>query len=1142
MAEYAKMKVKQLQDLLRQRGLPFKNLKKRAMIEALMFDEQERNEDGENNDSVADDVNGVDNIDEVRIIGNSVDNDTQGSVGESEQLTALRLQLEIAKLELQKAQLNQPSNVAAAPLQNAAAKFDLSCLKSRLPSMLPNCDVLSFFTTFERTLQINDVPNELWAKLLPTVLNERAMKLYAQLSVPQCSDYNFVRNVVIDAFKANAETYLHRLQTASRSGTESYKLFLSRLTEYQSFYFQCKEIDTFEKLKEDMILNLFMASLPPSVNDFVKARTPKTANDAACAADLCFAIKGSASSRNKADDKPFNVSRGLKQSGYDREQANGNNAVADVQLGSRDHASLRTSVKEPVLSKPVCFLCKQEGHKKYDCPKKSKNSSKFKGPMCFICGGGHETHDHAGHMSPHQDDRKNQGKHVAAFLPAHQAEFAKRGFMFSVLLNGLQCKALRDTGCNNILFNSALITDAFQPLNRNVCLTALFGQRVTLPLYDVCLQSEQFGSDEAVHIPAAAVDDLPFDVVIGNCIFDLPAVRDVIGKPVTSVDTGMSVEPSGLNGNGMSIQMPVLNGCGNHAEVSPNANVSTASVANCPPSLNNVDANKQVTAPGLLVDSTAGVITNNNKSLDDNVKNVKSSERTETDGVNDGHSMRPASNDCDMTQECSRLGRIDVDALNADDLSPVQLKQAVSSDFAAAQRSDPSLSYWTTLAERGDSNFVIHNGLLFKIADHWTGEPTKLLVVPNEYRAQVLELAHNSPFGGHLGRRKTVDRIIGQGRLIWPKLKKFVQQWIARCPSCQMVAPIRKSDRLPLSPIPRISTPFEDVSFDTLGSCLKATPRRNQYLLIHVDNASRYVDIIPMKNLKTETTIDALMSIWTRVGFPKKARFDQSSANMSKLMTALMDKLGIERCPSAVYLHHTSGLAERHIKTVSAMVRKFLPTCPRNWDNVVPILQMAINDTVCETTGLTPTEVLYGRRVRGPLSILREIWVHGQPELPHSSKNIISYLNELRQTLQTAADVAQKTAESQQTKMKHYYDQHATDRRFIAGQKALLLMPSSPYKIDATWTGPVTVVRAVDNFNYEVQLEIRKQIFHANMLKPYEESLPIGIVISADDDSNDDELPTTVETDDDSNDDKVFNIGTKLTYVQRTRIKSTAVT
>jgi hypothetical protein len=95
-------------------------------------------------------------------------------------------------------------------------------------------------------------------------LNERAMKLYAQLNVQRCSDYNFVHNVVIGAYNASAETYLHRLQTASRSGSESYKLFLSSLREYQSFYLQSKYTDTFEKLKEDMILNLFMASFRPT--------------------------------------------------------------------------------------------------------------------------------------------------------------------------------------------------------------------------------------------------------------------------------------------------------------------------------------------------------------------------------------------------------------------------------------------------------------------------------------------------------------------------------------------------------------------------------------------------------------------------------------------------------------------------------------------------------------------------------------------------------------------------------------------------------------------------------------------------------------------------------------------------------------
>jgi hypothetical protein len=95
---------------------------------------------------------------------------------------------------------------------------------------------------------------------------------------------------------------------------------------------------------------------------------------------------------------------------------------------------------------------------------------------------------------------------VAGFVPTHQAEFAKRGFIFSVQLNGRECTALRDTGCNHILFNSSLINDSFQPLNREVCLTALFGQRVTLPLFNVSLQSKHFGSDEVVYIPAAAVE------------------------------------------------------------------------------------------------------------------------------------------------------------------------------------------------------------------------------------------------------------------------------------------------------------------------------------------------------------------------------------------------------------------------------------------------------------------------------------------------------------------------------------------------------------------------------------------------------------------------------------------------------------
>jgi len=208
-----------------------------------------------------------------------------------------------------------------------------------------------------------------------------------------------------------------------------------------------------------------------------------------------------------------------------------------------------------------------------------------------------------------------------------------------------------------------------------------------------------------------------------------------------------------------------------------------------------------------------------------------------------------------------------------------------SSEFALAQQSDPSLQYWMSLTKQAHQRYIIEGGLLFKHVTHWAKPSVKLLVVPFNYSDQVLELAYNSPFGGHLGRRKTFDRIQGQGCLTWPKIDRFVQEWISRCPECQLVAPIKKADSLPLMPIPRIEIPFMDVSFGTLGSCLKATPRGNKYLLIHVDYASRYVDIVPIKNFTTENTIHALMSTWTRVGFPQKARFDQSTVNMSKLMS-----------------------------------------------------------------------------------------------------------------------------------------------------------------------------------------------------------------------------------------------------------------
>ncbi len=80
--------------------------------------------------------------------------------------------------------------------------------------------------------------------------------------------------------------------------------------------------------------------------------------------------------------------------------------------------------------------------------------------------------------------------------------------------------------------------------------------------------------------------------------------------------------------------------------------------------------------------------------------------------------------------------------------------------FAQEQRADKSLESWFKLAEQGDKRFAIENGILFKLAPEWkTDTHSKLLVLPTCHRLDVVKMAHDSPWSGHQGKRKVLERI-----------------------------------------------------------------------------------------------------------------------------------------------------------------------------------------------------------------------------------------------------------------------------------------------------------------------------------------------------------------------------------------------
>ena len=62
-----------------------------------------------------------------------------------------------------------------------------------------------------------------------------------------------------------------------------------------------------------------------------------------------------------------------------------------------------------------------------------------------------------------------------------------------------------------------------------------------------------------------------------------------------------------------------------------------------------------------------------------------------------------------------------------------------------------------------------------------------LLLVPRQYRKEILELAHDKLTVGHAGRKRTDQKIKMVG-FWWPGQSKVVRSYLKSCKPCQKVA------------------------------------------------------------------------------------------------------------------------------------------------------------------------------------------------------------------------------------------------------------------------------------------------------------------------------------------------------------------
>jgi len=238
--------------------------------------------------------------------------------------------------------------------------------------------------------------------------------------------------------------------------------------------------------------------------------------------------------------------------------------------------------------------------------------------------------------------------------------------------------------------------------------------------------------------------------------------------------------------------------------------------------------------------------------------------------------------------------------------------------------------------------------------------------------------------------------------------------------------------------------------------------------------------------LKLETVAEALVNIFSRLGVPNELLRDQGTQFLSRVMKEVSRILSFKQLVTTPYHPMCNGLSKKFNGTLKSMVVKLSRERPKDWDRYVTPLLFAYREVPQDSVGFYPFELLYGRSVRGPMRILRELWT--KEELDPDVKTTYEYVVDLRNRLQDTYDLAHQELVKSQCRQAKYYNSKAKDRVFKSGDKVLLsLLTADHNKLLMQWKGPFEVVERIGVNDYRIQLPNRTKIFHANLLKQYHE-------------------------------------------------------
>ena len=230
------------------------------------------------------------------------------------------------------------------------------------------------------------------------------------------------------------------------------------------------------------------------------------------------------------------------------------------------------------------------------------------------------------------------------------------------------------------------------------------------------------------------------------------------------------------------------------------------------------------------------------------------------------------------------------------------------------------------------------------------------IVIPQSLQKEMLDKLHT----GHQGITKCRNR--ARQSVWWPGLSTQLEELVNNCETCckhqhQRAQPMTPSE-LPELPWQKVATDLFEWNNDN-------------YVLV-TDYYSRYIEVAKLNRSTAGEVILRLKSIFARHGLPEVVVSDNGPQYSSELFEQFAEDYQFEHITSSPYFPQANGEAERAVRTVKDMLRKF---------HDPHLALLTYRATPIQGGKYSPAELLMGRVLRTTVPTTRKLRAPRTPPL-----------------------------------------------------------------------------------------------------------------------------------------------------------------